>query len=86
MKKQDEKNQALYHRVQEQPGKNPTLSPGMGGTGGVVNNYVCRGEFQGHSMCSCVCTRVLVHVYLGAKARGSCWISKSSDFGDWISQ
>lgn len=28
-------------------------------------------------MCSCACTWVLVHVYLGAKARGPCWISFS---------
>lgn len=48
--------------------------------GDVVNNYVCR-ETPEAILCvymwSCACTCVLVHVYLGAKARGPCWISFS---------
>lgn len=67
IKRQDEKNQVLYQREQEQPGKILAFSPGRGGTGWASLTTMCKENLKAF-ICGCTC--VLLYVYLGVEARG----------------
>lgn len=66
-KRQDEKNQVLYQRGQEQPGKILAFFPGREGMGRVSLTTMCEENLKAF-VCGFTC--VLLHVYLGVEARG----------------
>lgn len=68
IKRQDEKNQVLYQRGQEQPGKILAFSPGRGGWMGWASlTTMCVENLKAFI---CVCTCVLVRVYSCVQVRG----------------